>query len=161
MSSSGPLVVIAVGNAMRRDDGAGPAVVERARPSLPEGVRAVSCGGDLTRLLDLWAGAGVAVVVDAARWPGSVAGELSWIAHAGRDADRLQRWSGTLDTHGIGVAQMIRLARTLERLPARLDLLAVAAEDGGQGEGLSPPVLGAVGPAAELLVRRVRALAER
>ncbi len=158
MSTARRVVVIAVGNPMRRDDGAGMAVLERARPSLPEGVRALSCGGDLTDLLDLWSEADVAVVVDAARWRRCVPGEVTWVDDAGRGADRLSVRSVGLDTHGIGVAEMIRLARTLERLPARVDLLALAAGDDAQGEGLSPAVESAVGPAADLLVTRVRAL---
>jgi len=61
-------VVIGVGNSMRRDDGAGIAVVERARPLLPPGVEVRTLGGETTSLLDAWEGAGLAVVVDAVRW---------------------------------------------------------------------------------------------
>ena len=61
-------MVIGVGNEMRRDDGAGIAVVERARPLLPPDVEVRTLGGEATALLDAWEGADLAVVVDAVRW---------------------------------------------------------------------------------------------
>ena len=62
-----PVVVIGVGNEFRRDDGAGPAVVARLRDLAPPGVRLVITDGEPTRLIDAWAGAALAVVVDAVR----------------------------------------------------------------------------------------------
>ncbi|GAA1971237.1 hydrogenase maturation protease [Catenulispora subtropica] len=61
-------VVIGVGNTYRRDDGAGPAVVRAlaATPSaLPGHARLAVCDGEPTRLIDLWRGADLAIVVDA------------------------------------------------------------------------------------------------
>ena len=66
-ADAGPVVVIGVGNEFRRDDGAGPAVVARLRDLAPPGVRLVITDGEPTRLIDAWAGAALAVVVDAVR----------------------------------------------------------------------------------------------
>ena len=60
-------MVIGVGNEFRRDDGAGPAVVARLRDLAPPGVRLVITDGEPTRLIEAWAGAALAVVVDAVR----------------------------------------------------------------------------------------------
>ncbi len=61
------MVVIGVGNEFRRDDGAGPAVVAGLRDLAPPGVRLVVTDGEPTRLIEAWAGAALAVVVDAVR----------------------------------------------------------------------------------------------
>ena len=61
------MVVIGVGNEFRRDDGAGPAVVARLRELAPPGVRLVVTDGEPARLIEAWAGAALAVVVDAVR----------------------------------------------------------------------------------------------
>jgi hydrogenase maturation protease len=153
------VVVIGVGNSMRRDDGAGLAVVARARPRLPRTVSVTECRGDATRLLDAWEGAEWAVVVDAARWPGASPGEVAWIADAesGSAGDVLDG-ADALGTHGLGVAHAIRLGRALGRLPGRLALLAVAVDDAGYGTDLCAPVEHGVDVAAGVLVEHVRGL---
>ena len=64
--AQGRAVVIGVGNEFRRDDGAGPAVVARLRGHLPDRVCLLVSDGEPTRLIEAWAGAPVAVIVDAA-----------------------------------------------------------------------------------------------
>jgi hydrogenase maturation protease len=61
------VVVIGVGNEYRRDDGAGLAVVTSLRDRVPPGVGLVLTDGEPTRLIEAWAGAALAVVVDAVR----------------------------------------------------------------------------------------------
>ena len=122
--------LIGVGNAWRRDDGAGPAV-------------AAALGGDCTdepsRLLDLWAGAGHAIVVDASR--------------SGAPPGTVRRFDATTaplpaqelhSTHGFGVAEAIELARVVGRLPARVEVYAIEGTDFRPGTGLTPPVARAV-----------------
>ena len=58
------VVVVGVGNAYRRDDGVGLEVAERMRGRAP-GVEAVAVEQEPSRLLDAWAGAELAIVVDA------------------------------------------------------------------------------------------------
>ena len=60
-----PIVVIGVGNEFRRDDGAGPAVIGQLRDRVPAGVELVITDGEPTRLIEAWAGAALAVIVDA------------------------------------------------------------------------------------------------
>jgi hydrogenase maturation protease len=65
MSPSGVLVV-GFGNTLARDDGVGPAVVERLRlAGLPEGLRAEEGGQDSLRLPALWRGEPQVWLVDA------------------------------------------------------------------------------------------------
>jgi hydrogenase maturation protease len=128
------VIVIGVGNPWRRDDGAGPAVARAAG-----GV----CTDDPARLLELWEGAAHAVIVDAC-----VSGAPPGTIHRGDSGAP----SHPASSHGFGVADAIALARSLGRLPARLDLYAIEGADFGHGEGLTPPVSRAVGD----LARRLR-----
>ena len=153
-------VVVGVGNQMRRDDGAGLEVVRRAASRLPDSIVVARCGGDVTALLDLWEGAGLAVVVDAGRWPGAAPGEALWVADAAEWPGPLPGWSDAIGTHGLGVFQVVRLGAAMGRLPARLAVLAVAPGDLGEGAGLSPAVAAGVDRAADILASRVRELLE-
>ena len=57
----------------------------------------------------------------------------------------------TLSTHGFGVADAIELARSLGRLPERLDVYAIEGADFGHGDELTPAVAGAVAALAREL----------
>src|SRR5690606_39792128 len=70
-AAPGRTVVIGLGNDWRGDDRAGLETVRVLREELPAGgapgVAIVEGGGDLTELIDVWAGADLAVVIDAVR----------------------------------------------------------------------------------------------
>lgn len=140
--------VIGVGNAWRRDDGAGPELARR-------------CGGrstsDPSELLDLWEGADWAIVVDAAA-SGAPPGTVHRF-DAG--AAPLPAGSTRSSSHAFGVADAVELARVLDRLPARLDVLAVEGEDFAVGSGLTPAVGRAVDALADALSGDGRGAAPR
>jgi hydrogenase maturation protease len=147
-------VVIGVGNAMRRDDGAGIAAVERARPLLPPGVEVLTLGGEATSLLEAWAGADLAVVVDAVRWDHPPAGGVTRI-DVTAEPDAVTGFGGGASSHGLGVAEAVALGRVLDRLPRHLVLLLIALVEEGHGEGLSPAMEGYAGEAVRQLVAEV------
>ncbi|MGA4837575.1 hydrogenase maturation protease [Streptomyces sp. G45] len=143
------IAVVGVGNEYRRDDGLGPAVVERlrrraaARP-LPAGTTLTTCEGEPGRLLALWEGADLALVVDAAHAHPGTPGRVHRIE---LDAERLAR-PPSATSHGLGLGEAVELARVLGRLPGRLVVYAVEGADHSLGSGPSPR--GAeVGPVAE------------
>ena len=144
------MVAIGVGNSMRRDDGAGIAVVERARPLLPPGVEVRTLGGEATGLLDAWEGADLAVVVDAVRWDRPPANGVTRI-DAISQPESVGGWGAGASSHGLGVAEAVALGRALDRLPPRLVLLLISLEEEGQGAGLSPAVERRVDDAVTLL----------
>ena len=135
-----PVVVIGVGNEFRRDDGAGPAVVERLRGLVPSGVGLVITDGEPIRLIEAWTGAALVVVVDAVRAqpprPGRV--HRFVVDRPGAGATR------TASSHGFGLDDAIGLAVALDRMPGRLIVHAIEAADLTQGTGLTPPVAEAV-----------------
>ena len=141
------VVVIGVGNLYRRDDGVGPAVVERLRGQAP-GVEAVACAQEPSRLLDAWADADLAMIVDAV----SSGSEPGAVHHF--DASERAVPSGVFhgSTHAFGVGEAIELARALGRLPRRVLVYGVEGREFAAGEGLSPAVAAVVEPlVAELL----------
>ncbi|MEU4421548.1 hydrogenase maturation protease [Actinoplanes sp. NPDC024001] len=156
-ASSGRRVVIGVGNEYRRDDGFGPLVVAALadRRTREPGLAAVelrTSDGEPARLLDLWAGADLAVVVDAVRDGGDAPGRRYELV-----LDELDGLGGdaSASSHGIGLGSTVALARVLDRLPRRLVVLAVSGHEFGFGVELTPQVAAMVQPvarrAAELL----------
>ena len=153
-----PAVVIGVGNEFRRDDGAGPAVIARLRALPPDdvglsGVTLAVSDGEPGRLIDLWRGAGLAVVIDAvrdtARTPGRTC-QLAPDALAGAAA------GAAASSHGIGLGDTVELSRALGLLPARLTVLTVVGRDFGLGAGLTAEVAAAVAELVEQVREIVR-----
>jgi hydrogenase maturation protease len=129
-------IVIGVGNPYRRDDGFGPAVLSLLRDEHLSGVDLVECDGEPGRLIDLWDGAPLAVVVDAVRAEPTRPGRLHRLsAHH----PAVTRPAGA-SSHGAGLGEAVDLARALDRMPERLLLFAVEADDVGFGLGLTPAV---------------------
>jgi len=151
-------LVVGVGNEFRRDDGAGPAVIARLRALQPDeaslaGVTLALSDGEPGRLIDLWEGTSLAVVIDAVRDSARPAGHTCQLAPgalAGRAA------GGAASSHGIGLGGAVELARALGRLPARLAVLAVVGRDFGFGTGLTAEVAAAVEEVAGLVREIVR-----
>jgi hydrogenase maturation protease len=142
------VLVIAVGNVFRADDGAGPHVAARVRTlNLPR-VTVVEALGDVG-LIDLWAGQEHVILLDAVRSgapPGTV---------IRRDlaAAALPREWFHLSSHQLGVADAVELARKMGRLPARLVFVGIEGERFENGVGLSPPVTAALDDAARMVER--------
>jgi hydrogenase maturation protease len=156
VSSDRRTVVIGVGNEFRRDDGLGPAVLARLRDLQPAdanlaGVTLAVSDGEPSRMIELWADADLAVVVDAIRDTGVPTGHRYEL-----DVDAL---TGTVhaaaSSHGIDLGDTVELARALGRMPARLVVLAVAGHEFGFGIGLSSEVAVAVGPLVERVCETV------
>ena len=140
-------VVIGIGNVFRRDDGVGPAVVAALDCGRAD-VRAVTCAAEPATILDAWAGADVAVVVDAAVGlePGAV------VRCALEDLVE----SNPVSSHELSLRQTVELGRALGRAPRSLAVVSVGVADTGHGEGLSPEVTAAL-PKALRVVRAVLA----
>lgn len=133
---TGRVVVIGVGNEFRRDDAAGPEVVARLRGHVPDGVELFVNDGEPTALIEAWAGAVLAVVVDAVHAHPGEPGRLHRLVLEGgsRTPD------SPVSSHGLGLGEAIGLARALGRMPERLIVHAVEAADTAQGTGLTPAV---------------------
>lgn len=151
------IVLAGIGNEMRHDDGAGPVVANRA--ARLAGARLsdalASPLNEPLDLLDYWDGADLAIVVDAVRSgaaPGTVT--LTWLEGPG---DALPpAGGGRPSTHGLGVADVYRLAREIGQAPRRVAIVGIEGRDFTHGEGLSAPVDAGAARAAALVLDLVR-----
>jgi hydrogenase maturation protease len=130
-------IVIGVGNPYRHDDGVGPAVVDRLRRHGLRNVRLAECDGEPTRLLDLWEGADLAIVVDAVRTRSPQPGVIHRrsLVHPS-----VARGVGSASSHGVDLGDAVALAAALDRLPPMLLLYMVEVADTSHGCGLTPQV---------------------
>ena len=142
--ADGPAAVIAVGNPLRADDGAGVEVVRRLAGRVPAGVRLIELGGEPAELLDAWDELGTVVVVDAVR----TGGEPGTVHHFDASTEPLPARTGSASTHGLGLAEALELGRALGRLPGRVVVVGIEAEDRTLGGELSRPVQDAIEDAA-------------
>ncbi len=147
-------MAIGVGNVYRGDDGVGVAVAERLREE--PGLEVAVVEQEPTRLLDAWAGADLALVIDAVS-TGGAAGTVHRF-----DASSRPIPAGVFrgSTHAFGVAETIELARALGRLPARVIVYGVEGEDFAAGESLSDAVAGAIEPLVRTIAADARSSTE-
>jgi hydrogenase maturation protease len=108
---------------------------------LPEDVVVLRCARPLPDLLDALEGADAAVLVDAAR-TGGAPGAIQRLRPG--DLARLRSPS----SHGLGVAQALALAVALGRAPARVEIVAIEAEQMDRA-AFSPAVAASIGAAAD------------
>ncbi len=146
-------IVIGVGNADRGDDAAGLAVarlVRRAAP--PRHVIVTEVIGDQLALLDAWTGAKEAYVIDAVcsgGTPGTV-----YRFDAAQPLTARFRHRGT---HTFSLAEVIELARALDRMPGRLIGYGIEGSTFELGAGLSPAAEAAVEVVAGMLLNELKA----
>jgi len=149
----GRTLVVGVGERFRQDDGAGPQVVRLLRGRLPPEVELVERVSEMTELIDLWDGAGLAVVVDAMR-SGAAAGSLRRLEAPELGVVRPER---ATSSHGLSVVDAYELGAALGRRPERLVVFLIEAGPTGAGDALSRPVADAVGRAAAAIEAELQA----
>jgi hydrogenase maturation protease len=153
------VLVIGFGNELRRDDGAGIAVVRRlAAGGLPDGVVVGEEHGEPIGLVERWRTCEAVVLVDTVR-SGAAPGTVRRIdASAGPLPGELRR---PASTHAIGLAAAIELARALDRVPRRLIVHAVEGRRFDMGATLSPEVAAAVPALTAAVLGEARAFRRR
>jgi hydrogenase maturation protease len=144
-------LVIGVGNALRSDDGAGPALVESLKRTHHARAGLVLCAGDGASLMALWEGQHCVIVVDAV-CSGAPAGTVHrFEAHQERIPSRFFNYS----THAFSLAEAVEMSRTLGTLPRRLVLFGIEGENFASGPSLSLSVQRAVRRLAQRLPREL------
>jgi hydrogenase maturation protease len=143
------MLIIGCGNRQRGDDGAGVLAAERLRAL---GIEAEVCSGEPSQLMEAWRGHDDVILIDAVM-TGALAGTVQvW------DGQRpMQRGKSSGSTHGMGVAEAIALARTLDCLPARLRVYGIEGKKFEIGSEISPEIERGVQEVVERIVREIRA----
>ena len=135
---------------MRSDDGAGPAVLDRLRGSVPTDVPLVESMGDVAQILDAWRSSEWVIIVDAV-----MSGSPPGTVH------RLDGRSGvptswrSPSSHLIGLAEAIELGGSLGSLPDEVTVFGIEAENVDGGTTLTPSVGAAVEEVAEEILTLV------
>jgi hydrogenase maturation protease len=133
-------LVLGIGNPDRGDDAVGRLVVRSLRTQVPACVRVAELDGEATALLAELQSVQRAWLVDAAR-SGAPSGTIHRIDCSKAD---LALPSGTVSSHGFGLAEAIGLARALDVLPRQCIIYAVEAADFTAGVAYSSAVPAAV-----------------
>jgi Ni,Fe-hydrogenase maturation factor len=178
-----PILIAAYGNDMAADDAFGPLVAEALRATTPANVEIVSLGMKPAGLLDILANRRALCVVDAAHCDGLTPGTLLEIddplslwervrVRADSEQDNTCSTSAltpspspkergelrlvhdcVLSTHGLSVADEIRLAKQLDLCPSEVRLVAVVAESVEVGRPISEAVSRQISVAAAQIIR--------
>ena len=141
-------VVIGIGNPDRGDDAFGRVVAARLRGRLPAHAVIVEANGEATALLDRFAAADRAILIDAA----VSGGDLGEIRRFDVSSEPLPVAKYGLSTHGFGLAEAVELARTLGTLPRRCVVYAAEASSFEPGAALSPALVPAVDEVATRVI---------
>ena len=146
------LIIIGVGNPMRRDDGVGAAVIAQLEQAElirnGDAVELVLLDGEPARLIEAWRGRRRAIVIDAAR-AGVDAGRIHRVDVA---VEPLPDWTTSGSSHSAGIAEAVALAKVLDSLPDELVVFGIEPADLSLGEGLSPAVEAALPALVELVI---------
>lgn len=138
--TAGRRVIVGVGNRDRGDDAVGPSVCDRVR-GLGTGIEDWVVEADPSTLAVRWRPEDRVVVVDAV-----VTGARPGTVH--RLASAVLAGDGVVSTHGIGIADTIRLSMALGTCPHELAVLGVEAESFEHGRPLTAAVALSVDDAA-------------
>jgi hydrogenase maturation protease len=140
-------LVVALGHPDRGDDAVGRMVADQLRVDPPADCAITDVTNPLD-LLDTWAGVDVVVLVDAMDG-GGAPGTVSVLAD-----DALESIPAASGTHDLGLADVLAMADSLHRRPARLAVVGIQAATLELGAPVSAAVLDAV-PVAAAVVREL------
>ena len=143
------VAVIGIGNCFRRDDGVGPAVAAAVEARRIAGVRVLTDAADPVAVLDTWAGARLAVLIDAVVTAPPRPGRIHRCA-----MDQLGGLPA-VSSHGMDVATLLALGEALQRMPADVVVLGVEAGETGNGPGLTPDVAAVVPLVVDTVVAEI------
>ncbi len=122
ISNQHSTIVLGLGNALRGDDGVGPAVIEWLdRQALPPGVETIDGGTSGLDIVSILMGRAQAIIVDAAdidQAPGQ------WV-HFTPAAAQLQGSGTPLSLHSAGLADALALGAALQVLPKTIVIYGV------------------------------------
>jgi hydrogenase maturation protease len=145
------ILVVAIGNPDRGDDGVGALVATELAGRLPPEVALVARRGDILALVEDWRGFDAVVCVDAAA-PIEAPGRIHRI-DAG--ADELPRGASLASSHGFGLAEALALADALQSRPETVIVYAIEGGCFAGGAAMTPEVAAAASEVANRVVAEV------
>ena len=146
------ILVAAVGNPDRGDDGVGLLVAQKLSGRLPGEARLVVRSGDMMSLIEDWAGFDAVIFVDAAAGRGAP-GRVYRVDLA---EETLPPDLSFTSSHAFGVAEAIELARVLDLAPQQIVVYAIEGACFDAGAPLTPAVQFAAIEVADCIAGEVR-----
>ena len=139
--------IVGCGNRERADDAAGVLVVERLKALGVDalGARTYACTGEATTVMDSWSVDDDLIIIDVVVTGAPVGTVHLWHELPAVDS---KAW---VSTHGLGLAEAIKLARALDRFPKTLRVYGIEGRRFDAGSPVSPEVK----EAAENLARQI------
>lgn len=156
LARSEKILLIALGNEFRSDDGIGPSVLHQLEQQDPEAFEYISHRGDPADLLELWAGRDV-VVIDAAQMDSRKPGDLVTFYPL---TDQLPGGEAATSSHAMSLKEAIELGKILDKIPQSLKIIAMVGENFCQGNQLSDVVSQAIDNAVVMVFKAYQNLKE-
>ena len=145
------ILVAAIGNPDRGDDGVGPLVAHKLFGKLPAGAELVVRAGDMMSLIEDWAGVDAVICVDASTQRGAP-GRVYRIDLA---EESLPPELSFTSSHAFGLAETIELARVLDLAPKQMVIYAIEGACFDTGAPFTPAVLSAAAEVADCIAGEV------
>ena len=152
ISNQHSTIVLGLGNALRGDDGIGPAVIEWLdRQDLPPGVEPIDGGTSGLDIVSILMGRERAFIVDAANF-GRAPGE--WVRFT-PDVAQLKGNDATLSLHSAGFADALALGAALNVLPPSIVIYGVQPQSLDWSPRLSDVVQAAVAEVGQAILAEI------
>jgi hydrogenase maturation protease len=130
------IILIGIGNELRKDDGVGIVIVRELKKRVPNGISFYEFHDDSMDIMEQWKGYHTAYIFDATSSgvkPGTIYRFLI-------PKDKLHKNIFGISTHTLNISDTIELARILNCLPKQIILYGIEGEIFEQGKGLSSTV---------------------
>ncbi len=127
------VLIIGVGNPLRRDDALGPLALKELRGRLGEEFDYIQCYGEGAELMDAWAGYDHVIIIDAVQ-SGAKPGKV-YVLNAARE--KIPASFFNYSSHAFGLAEAVELGRSLGLMPREMIIFGVEGSEFGYGDGLS------------------------
>jgi hydrogenase maturation protease len=115
------VLVIGIGNEFGGDDAVGLVVARQLKQIVPRHVTVLEHNGDGAALMELWKGADVVILIDAASSAARPGAARRFDATAAPLPAKMFRHS----SHAFGVPEAIEMSRALKQLPPHLTVYAI------------------------------------
>ena len=151
LNANSNTVIIGIGNEYRSDDGLGLVIADRLSKLNLSELKILKQNGEPTLLMDSWRDPYKTIVVDATS-SGASPGTVTRF-NAAKEPLPAQLFH--YSTHSFSLADVIELARGLDKLPEQLIVYGVEGENFQNGIGLTPEVENAVEKSIELITQEI------
>lgn len=150
------VLVIGIGNEFGGDDAVGLVVARQLKQIVPRHVTVLEHNGDGAALMELWKGADVVILIDAASSGARPGAAHCFDATAAPLPAKMFRHS----SHAFGVPEAIEMSRALNQLPPRLIVLAIEGLNFAAGAALTPEVQRSIASVIERVLQEVKGMIE-